>query len=72
MPDPQLARSRQMVAMALMASALLLGAGAMLIYAGILSFVAEDVRSIVALALGTAAALDFFIGIWFFRMGQSS
>jgi hypothetical protein len=72
MPDPQLARSKQIIALALMASALIMGAGAVLIYTGVLAFVAEDARGIVALALGAAAVLDFMIGLWYFRMGQSS
>ena len=72
MADPQQARSRQIVAMALMGGAVILGGGAILIYAGLVDFVGEDVRGILSLALGAAAVLDFIIGLMFFRMAQSS
>jgi hypothetical protein len=72
MRDPQQARSKQIVALALMGSAVLLGTGAVLIFTGVLPFVAEEARGLVALALAAAAALDFVLGLWFFRMGQTS
>jgi hypothetical protein len=73
MPDPrQLARSRQIIALALLPSALLLAGGAVLIYTGTLNIVAEGARGIVSIALGAAAVLDFILALWFFRMSQSS
>lgn len=73
MPDPgQVAKSRQIVALALMGSAVMLGGGAMLIYTGVLNVVGEDVRGLLSLVLGVVSVLDFMIGLMFFRMAQSS
>jgi hypothetical protein len=55
-----------------MASAAVLGVLALLIYLGIVPLPAGETRGLVALVLMVAAAADFAIGLWFFRMGQST
>ena len=69
MPDQQ--RSRQIVALALMASAVMLAVVAGLLYTGVIPM-AEGTRFYAALAVGIAAFADFGIGLMFFRMSQSS
>jgi hypothetical protein len=70
MPDPQ-PGNRQLIALLLMSSAAVLGVLALLIYLGIVPLPAGETRGLVALVLMVAAAADFAIGLWFFRMGQS-
>ena len=69
MPDP--ARNQQIVALAMIVSAITLGVIGYLIFAGMIP-VPEDSRPIVGGAVGVAAVLDLVIGIWFFSRGQSS
>ena len=57
-------------AMVLMLSAVVLIAGAVLAYTGVLPVQAE-IRPMIAMALGLAGVLDFVIGLWFFRMSRS-
>jgi hypothetical protein len=70
MPDPA-ARGKQIVAFAMMVSAITLGVIGYLIFAGTIP-VPEDARPIVGGAVGVAAVLDLVIGIWFFSKGQSA
>ena len=70
MPE-QAPNARPLVGTAMMISAVTLFVAAALIYTGIIP-VAEDVRFIVALAIGGAAFLDLLVCMWFFRAGQSS
>ena len=65
------ARGKQIVALAMIISAITLGVIGYLIFAGIVP-VAEESRPIVGGAVGVAAVLDLLIGIWFFSKGQSS
>jgi hypothetical protein len=44
---------------------------AILVYAGTIP-VGEELRVIVAAVVGVVAFADLLIGLWFFRMGQSS
>jgi hypothetical protein len=71
MPEPQTSVNRQIVAIAMIISAVSLAVIAYLIYAGTIPL-SEDVRLIAALIVGGAAFADFLVGLWFFRMGQSS
>jgi hypothetical protein len=70
MPDPA-ARGKQIIALAMMVSAITLGVIGYLIFAGMIP-VPEDSRPIVGGAVGIAAVLDLIVGIWFFSKGQSS
>ena len=70
MPD-QMQPARQKVGLILMFSALILAAVAGAIFAGVIP-VAEDARGIAAAAMLVTAIGDFGVGLWFFRMGQSS
>ena len=71
MPDPQASANRQLVAVILMVSAVVLAVVAMLIYSGIVPL-PEEARPMGGLIVGIAAAADFGVGLMFFRMGQSS
>ena len=71
MADANQAANRRLIALLLMASAGLLSLVAGLIYAGVVPLPVE-VRGAAAAVVGVAAAADFLIGLWFFRMGQSS
>lgn len=70
MPDPA-ARNTQIVALAMIISAITLGVIGYLIFAGTVP-VPEESRPLVGGAVGIAAVLDLLIGIWFFSKGQSS
>jgi hypothetical protein len=70
MPDPA-HRNSQIIALALLASAITLGVVAGLIFAGTIA-VAADIRPMIALAVGVASFADFMVAMWFFRKGQSS
>ena len=56
--------SRRIVGFAMMASALVLGVVASLIYTGVFG-VSEQARAIVAGAMGLAAVLDLLLAIYF-------
>jgi hypothetical protein len=71
MPDRPPAGSRRLIALIMLASAVSLAAVAFLIYTGAVPM-PGDIRFIAALAVGGAAAADFLVGLWFFRIGQSS
>lgn len=71
MPDPQPANPRPLIALIMLISAVTLAALAGLIYSGVVPL-PEEARGIAALAVGVAAAADFLVGLWFFRMSQSS
>jgi FlaG/FlaF family flagellin (archaellin) len=66
MPDPTRAAT-PIIALAMMFSAITMAVLAALIYMGTLGL-----PRIAGYVLGFAAFLDFAIGIWFFRKGQSS
>jgi len=70
MADPNKAATKRLIALLLMASAGMLSLVAGLIYAGVVPLPLE-VRGAAALVVGVAAAADFLIGLWFFRMGQT-
>jgi hypothetical protein len=70
MPEPA-PGTQQIVALAMVVSAVTLAVIAFLIYAGTIPM-SEDIRLIAALLVGAAAFTDLLIGIWFFRKGQSS
>jgi hypothetical protein len=71
MPDPQPVNTKPLLALIMMISAVSLAVGAGLIYSGIVPL-PEDTRGIATLVVAVAAAADFAVGLWFFRMGQSS
>ena len=66
MPEPARAAA-PVIALAMMFSAVTMAVLAALIYMGTLGL-----PRLAAYVLGFAAVLDFGIGIWFFRKGQSS
>jgi hypothetical protein len=66
MPDANRAAA-PIIALAMMVSAVTMAVLAALIYTGTL-----ELPRIAAYVLGVAALLDFAIGIWFFRKGQST
>jgi hypothetical protein len=66
MPEPTRAAA-PVIALAMMVSAVTMMVLAWLVYVGTL-----ELPRIAAYALGFVALLDFAIGIWFFRKGQSS
>jgi hypothetical protein len=70
MPDQRQPGTSQMVALALLMSAIALGALSGLIYAGTVPL-AEEIRGVAALAVGAAAGGDLLIGLWFFRRGRA-
>jgi hypothetical protein len=70
MPEPA-QRNSQTIALALLASVVMLSAMAVLTWTGTLPF-DESVRQITAIAFGVAAFADLVVAIWFFRKGQSS
>jgi hypothetical protein len=63
--------TKQIIALAMVISAITLAVLAVLIYAGTIPF-ADDMRLVASLVIGAAAFLDLLIGMWFFRQGQSS
>jgi hypothetical protein len=66
MPEPARAAA-PIIVMAMMFSAVTMAVLAALIYMGTI-----QLPRLVAFVLGFAAFVDFAIGIWFFRKGQSS
>ena len=70
MPEPT-QRNNQIIALALFVSAITIGIVGGLIFTGIIP-VADETRSLIALALAAAAFADLMVAIWFFRKGQSS
>ena len=70
MPDAA-ARGKQIIALAMMVSAITLGVVGYLIFAGTIPL-PEDSRPIVGGAVGAAAVLDLLVAIWFYSKGQSS
>jgi hypothetical protein len=64
-------RNQQIIALALLMSAITIAIVAGLIFAGTIP-VADGARPMIALALGVAAFADLIVAIWFFRKGQSS
>ena len=71
MPDPVPQGVRQIIALAMVVSAVSLAVIAVLIYAGTIPM-SGDIRFPAALLVGAAAFADLMIGIWYFRKGQSS
>jgi hypothetical protein len=63
--------AKQVVALALMASAAIFCIVALLIFLGTIP-VGEEARLAAAAVVGVVGVMDFLIGLWFFRMGQSS
>lgn len=63
--------ARQLIALIMMISAVVLALLAGLIYSGSVPL-PEETRGIATLVVGVAALTDFLVGLWFFRMGQSS
>jgi hypothetical protein len=63
--------NRQLIALLLMTSAVVLAVLALVMYLGVLPLPMGETRGLVALVLMVAAAGDFAVGLWFFRMGQS-
>ena len=70
MPEPS-PRSYRTIALALLASVLMLAVMAVLILAGTIP-VADQTGPMIAIALGFVAFTDLMVAIWFFRKGQSS
>jgi hypothetical protein len=70
MPEPQ-AGGQQIVGLMMIISALTLVVLAGLIYLGTFPM-PDETRPIATLVIAFAAFLDFCIGVWFFRKGQSS
>ena len=71
MPEAHVPANRQIVALAMLISAVTMAVVAYLIGTGLIDIGAE-VRTIAAIALGVVAFLDFVVGLWFFRSAQSS
>ena len=71
MPEAHVPANRQIVALAMLISAVTMAVVAYLIGTGLIDLGAE-VRTIAAIALGVVAFLDFVVGLWFFRSAQSS
>jgi hypothetical protein len=70
MPEPS-PRTSQIIALAVLVSAIALGVVAALIFSGTIP-IAEGPRQMIAMAVGVAAFADLIVAIWFFRKGQSS
>jgi len=70
MPEPA-QRNHQIIALAVLVSAIAMGVVAGLIFAGTIP-VEEGARPMVALAVGAASFADLMVAMWFFRKGQSS
>ena len=68
---PEAPGNRQIVAVVMMFSAVSLAVVAYLMYAGIIPL-PEEMRFVAAVVAGAVAFMDFVVGLWFFRMGQSS
>jgi hypothetical protein len=64
-------RSRRVVGLALIGSAVMIGTTAAAAYTGLLPF-AEDLRGTLSLVLGAVALVDFLLGFWFFRASLTS
>jgi hypothetical protein len=71
MPEARPQPRKQLLALILFISALILFAVAMLFFTGVIPL-PEETRLIASIAIGLAAAGDLFIAILFFRQGQSS
>lgn len=71
MPDPQPVNTKPLIALIMMISAITLAVLAGLIYSGIVPL-PEESRGLATLVVGVAAAADFLVGLWFFRVSQSS
>ena len=69
MPDQ--VNAKRIVAPVMMVSAAVFFLVAVLIYAGTIP-VGPELRVTAAIVVGVVAFSDFLIGLWFFRMGQSS
>ncbi len=70
MPDRP-PNTKPLIALLMMISAVSLAVLAGLIYSGVVPL-PEETRGVATLVVGVAAAADFLIALWFFRMGQSS
>jgi hypothetical protein len=70
MPEPH-AGTGQIVGLMMVLSAVTLVVLAGLIYTGTIPM-PDQTRRIASLVMAFAAFLDFGIGVWFFRKGQSS
>jgi hypothetical protein len=70
MPEPA-QRNNQIIALAVLVSAIAMGVVAGLIFAGTIP-VEEGARPMIALAVGVASFADLMVAMWFFRKGQSS
>ena len=67
MPEARTAARPQLIALAMLVSAIVLGVVTFLIFSGFLPF-----GRLAALVVGAVAFADLLIGIVFFRKGQSS
>ena len=64
-------RNNQVIALALLVSAITMGVVAGLIFAGTIP-VADGTRPMVGAAIAVASFADLMVAMWFFRKGQSS
>ena len=71
MPEAQPRPGKQVVALAMLISAVAMFAMAMLFFTGTID-VGGELRTIAGSAVALAAAADLAVAIWFFRQGQSS
>ena len=71
MPDRAPANTKPLIALLMMISAVSLAVLAGLIYSGVVPL-PEETRGVATLVVGVAAAVDFLVGLWLFRMGHSS
>ena len=71
MPEAQARPRKQVVALAMFVSAVVMFAMAMLFFTGTID-VGEELRTVAGSAVALAAAADLVVAIWFFRQGQSS
>jgi hypothetical protein len=71
MPEVRPRPRQHVIAAAMLLSAVVMFAMAMLFFTGTID-VGEDLRMIAGSVVAVAAAADLAIAIWFFRRGQSS
>ena len=71
MPEAHARPRKHVIAAAMLMSAVVMFAMAMLFFTGTID-VGEELRVIAGAAVAIAAAADLGVAIWFFRQGQSS
>ena len=70
MPETPAPGSQQVIALAMLISAIVLFAVAYLMYSGTMGL-PEETRAIAGVAVGVAAFGDLLVGLWFFSKSRS-